>query len=58
MLRSCLSMLSIEGLFLLDVSIRTGLLNLKLAVWIRIRQIVSEMLIVVRYCERSNASKS
>ena len=58
MLRFCLSMLSIEGLCLLDVSIGTGLFNLKLAGWTKIRKIVSEKLMVVRYCERSNASKS
>ncbi len=58
MLRSCLSMLSIEGLCLLDVSVRTGLFNLKFASWTTIRKIVSEKLMVVRYYERSNASKS
>jgi hypothetical protein len=31
---------------------------LKLAGWTKIRKIVSEKLMVVRYCERSNASKS
>jgi len=58
MLRFCLSMLSIEGLFLLDVSIGTGLFNLKLAGWIRIPKIVSEKLMVVRYCDSSNVFKS
>jgi len=58
MLRFCLSMLSIEGLCLLGVSIGTGLFNLKLAGWTKIRKIVSEKLMVLRYCERSNASKS
>jgi hypothetical protein len=58
MLRSCLSMLSIEGLCLLDVSVRTGLFNLKFAGWTTIRKIVSEKLMVVRYYERSNASNS
>jgi hypothetical protein len=58
MLRSCLSMLSIEGLCLLDVSVRTGLFNLKFAGCTTIRKIVSEKLMVVRYYERSNASKS
>ena len=58
MLRFCLSMLSIEGLCLLDVSVRTGLFKLKFAGWTKIRKIVSEKLMVVRYYERSNASKS
>ena len=58
MLRFCLSMLSIEGLCSLDDSIGAGLFNLKFAGWIKIRKIVSEKLMVVRYCERSSGSKS
>jgi hypothetical protein len=58
MLRFCLSMLSIEGPCLIDVSITSGLFNLKFPGWIKIRKILSEKLTVVRYCESSNASKS
>ncbi len=58
MLRFYLSMLSIEGLCLLDVSIGTGLFNLKLAGWTKIRKIVSEKLMVVRYYKSSTHPKA
>lgn len=51
MLRFCLSMLSIEGFCLLDVSIGSGLFNLKFAGWIKIRKLYPKSL---RLCEIVN----